>query len=77
PQGEQSSHLLGVISEGRFDSFFKDKSSPLVEKPAGAEAEEKADAPDPALQLDRVIERSPDAARIILFSSNDFMRDQV
>ncbi|MBR9911955.1 MAG: ABC transporter permease [Gammaproteobacteria bacterium] len=88
PEGERGAHLLGVISQGRFDSYFAGQSSPLVAAAADAgadssagnnsEADAGADGESAAgLQLDRVIERSPDSARIILFSSNDFLRDQV
>jgi ABC-2 type transport system permease protein len=86
PQGEQSSQLLAVISAGRFESWFKDKSSPLLteakpEEPTEADAlSDAADAeesvPSPAV-VSGVIARSPESARIILFASNDFLRDEV
>lgn len=84
PFGEQQSQLLGVVSEGRFDSFFAGKASPLLEEteaPLDSEAEATVEgdgaAEDSPLQLGSVIERSSESARIILFSSNDFLRDQV
>lgn len=82
---ETGSQLLGVISEGRFTSYFAGKESPLLtvekttEKAAEGEAEgtgkdeDKSPAP-PAITS--VIEHSADSARIILYSSNDFLRDQ-
>ncbi len=77
PQGEQKSRVLGVISEGQFESFFKGKSSPLLneEKPAEGEAEdEEAEA---EFKLGSVIDRSAESARIILLASNDVLRDRV
>lgn len=79
PQGEQQSHLMGVISEGRFESYFKGKSSPLLESDKNSEAN-ATDAADTDAEItpaiSGVIERSPESARIILFSSNDFLTDQ-
>ena len=84
PEGEQKTHLLGVISQGRFDSYYAGQTSPLVASEDDGIAEEESDEPDeaeeeddPRLQIDSVIERSPESARIILLSSNDFLRDQV
>ncbi|MCK9506275.1 MAG: Gldg family protein [Porticoccaceae bacterium] len=87
PEGERQAYLLSVVSEGRFDSYFAGKPSPLAEQkqsdaddPSQGESEESesdTSEDEKALQLDRVIEHSPESARIILFSSNDFLRDQV
>lgn len=85
PQGDRASQLLGVIASGRFDSYFAGKSSPLL---ASADADKAADnsaakdgvADDekkPQTTVSGVIERSPESARIILFSSNDFLRDDI
>ncbi|GAB4353559.1 MAG: hypothetical protein Kow006_18760 [Gammaproteobacteria bacterium] len=85
PSGEQKPHLLGVIAEGRFDSYFTGKSSPLLEaakaeagkdKSDNASADEKKKEED-AFAVGSVIERSPESARLILFSSGDFLRDRV
>ena len=75
-EGETGSHLLGVISSGRFDSYFAGKSSPLLhqEKPAEQQKSQEKPAND---AVTSVIEHSPDSARIILFASNDFLTDQV
>lgn len=67
-----TSRKLGVIVQGRFDSFFAGKNHPLD---ATAPREDAA-APQP-YDIGPVIERSPESARIVLFSSNDFMDDQV
>ena len=71
--------------EGRFDSFFKDKASPLAAPadPPATEAEAAADdpqsepEPEPEPVVTRVIERSPESARIILFASNSFLGDEM
>jgi ABC-2 type transport system permease protein len=98
PAGEgRGRHLLAVVVGGRFDSYFKDKPSPLAGV-AAAEAEgedaEGEDATEPAQAAEagepqndeeaaeenepvitRVIERSPESARIILFASSSFLTD--
>ena len=81
--------LLGVLVEGRFDSPFRGQPSPLVEAARRAQAErDKAAAgqeaggaaadPDtgkPESVLGKVLERSPESARIILLASNTFLAD--
>jgi ABC-2 type transport system permease protein len=57
-------HKLGVMLQGRFDSYFSSRPPPE----AGAQAD-----PGPT----GLLQRSPEAARIVLYSSNDFMDDQV
>jgi len=86
---ETGPQLLGLISEGRFTSYFAGKASPLLasddstdgETTAaedGAEGNETEATPEATTQptVSGVIEHSPDSARIILYSSNDFLRDQ-
>lgn len=84
PEGDQASHLLAAVTQGRFDSFYKDKASPLIEKPQESdeteselEANDTSDDKEQQLQIDSVIERSPESARIIVFSSNEFLSDQI
>lgn len=79
PSGERGEQLLGVILEGRFDSWFADRQSPLLAGDA-AEAEETTEdqtAEDKPFTASSVIRQSPESARLILFSSNDFASDQV
>ncbi|MDH5353612.1 MAG: Gldg family protein [Gammaproteobacteria bacterium] len=81
PGDERGSYLLGLVSAGRFDSFFAGKESPLlaeIESDADAKADELNESEseqNPAISA--VIEKSSNAARIILFSSNDFLNDQI
>jgi ABC-2 type transport system permease protein len=81
PEGETGRHLVGVISQGRFESFFADRESPLLEKKEEQEAdgETETQSPDEPEQdtLVGVIRHSPESARIILYSSSDFLQDMV
>ncbi len=73
---QRGAQLLAVAVEGRFDSYFKDKPSPLItheeEADAAAEPAEGAEKESP---ITRVIDRSPESARIILFASRSFLTD--
>lgn len=84
PEGTQQRHLVGVSVQGSFDSYFKDKVSPLVEAARAKKEEANQEEPlsaeeqeEEKLSLDAVIKRSPDSARIIVFSSNDLLRDPI
>lgn len=82
PSGDKGRHLLGVISQGRFNSYFAGQDSPLlVSSVETSESEASAsDSHDRANETDTfggVIEHSPESSRIILFSSNDFLSDEV
>ncbi|HEX5056207.1 MAG TPA: Gldg family protein [Gammaproteobacteria bacterium] len=65
PEGKQ---LLAAAVEGQFESYFKGKESPLTKAGAGS---------DNKLALGRIIEKSPDSSRIILFGSTGFISDQI
>ena len=61
------------------------QSSPIIapeeedtaEQEQPDEAGDTEDEDDTSLLIDSVIEHSPESARIILFSSSDFLRDRV
>jgi ABC-2 type transport system permease protein len=81
---EQGEKLLAVVVEGRFDSFFRDQPSPLaaqeeeeavVSEEEDEETQESETAEKPVIT--RVIDRSPESARIILFASNSFLTDEM
>ncbi|HIE07376.1 MAG TPA: ABC transporter permease [Desulfarculaceae bacterium] len=81
---ETGSKLLAVMVEGRFLSYFKDKPFPLAEEkekkssPTDDKAKsEKASEDEKPPVIDRLIERSSESARIILFASNSFLSDTV
>ena len=83
PEGEVGSQLLGVLVEGRFESYFEE--SPLLEVPAdepndepdaaGDDAESEEDTDDVGT-VTTVIERSPESARLIVLGSSGFLSDQ-
>ncbi|HSC66119.1 MAG TPA: Gldg family protein [Cellvibrio sp.] len=78
--GEQKSHLLSVIAQGRFDSFFAGKESPLFQQEGAARSTDGNSAEKnqaSTTMVGGVIQHSVDSARIILFSSNDFLSDPV
>lgn len=60
---------LGVMIQGRLNSFFSDRPRPERNDEAAAQV---ADSFTGSL-----LQRSPESARIVLYSSNDFMDDQV
>lgn len=66
---DKKSHVLAIATEGKFDSYFKGKESPLKQTDANAD-KQKAD-------IVNVIEKSTDSARIILYSSNTFLSDEM
>lgn len=69
---ERGAQLLAVALEGRFESFYKDKDSPLAaaETDAGENAEEQT-------TVTGVISRSPESARLVVIASNTFASDAV
>jgi ABC-2 type transport system permease protein len=72
PVGDNlGSKLLAVSVEGSFGSYYQGKASPLLT----SEAEELTG--QQTLKLNRVIEKSPESARLILFASNSFLSDDV
>jgi ABC-2 type transport system permease protein len=71
PVGEaKQSYLLGAAIQGAFDSYFKDKPSPLAEG-EGAEGEGATEA------AAGTIESSPETARLVVFGSAAFLDDIV
>ncbi|MGD8416840.1 MAG: Gldg family protein [Pseudomonadales bacterium] len=86
PEGDQGAEPLAVMVEGRFDSAFAGKRSPLLDEPdkegdikdkqKDAESDD-ADADNGMGVVSSVIDRSPESARIILFASNTFLADQI
>jgi ABC-2 type transport system permease protein len=91
PQGQETGRqLLAALVEGPFDSAFKGHPSPLIEEARQQQAERErqakenkegnaepqADPPNASPEvLGKVLERSPNSARIILLASNTFLAD--
>ena len=72
-------YTLAASVQGRFESWFKGKKSPLVaDKQADKDKKGKNSAADKnkADTIAAVVEHSPDATRLIVFSSADFLSDQ-
>jgi ABC-2 type transport system permease protein len=86
---ERGRQLLAVVVEGRFTSWFKGKPSPVAKSeetatktdptapgmPGGDAQHEDATKADQKPLISRVIEHSPESARLILFASNTFLTD--
>lgn len=89
-EGKLQKQLVGVASEGVFTSYFAGQSSPLLsdtndnqssllDKESATEEhrdEPAADSNQVTVRDTTVIEKSPASSRIVLYSSNDFLRDQ-
>jgi ABC-2 type transport system permease protein len=74
---DRGEKLLGVAVQGRFSSYFKGKVSPLLKTDASRQDKpEQTSGRDAPVQVTGVIDRAPESARIILFSSGDFLADQ-
>ena len=74
PEGEVGSRLLGVGLQGRFESYFKGQTSPLLESdPRDEEAEEGEEEQD---VFTSVVDRSPESARLFVLASNGLFADQ-
>jgi len=71
----QEPHTLAVAVRGGFESYFKDKPSPLLE--GGSTEEEGEAAVQPEGPVTGTIERSPDSARLVVFGSAAFLDDVV
>jgi ABC-2 type transport system permease protein len=81
PEGERSAALVGVLIEGSFASLFADRANPLLARDekdddTAQDADEANSTDEGAGVISGVIDRSPESARIFVFSSNDFLSDQ-
>ncbi len=77
PAAERNAELLGVAVQGRFDSYFAGQQSPLLKQEDKDDSKKSKDKNEkPVQQAVSVIDRSPESARIVLFSSADFVSDQ-
>ena len=73
-EGEQSSHMVAALLQGRFSSYYQGKDSPPLN--SQNPLEESEDQEPPTLKVESVIERAPESARLLVFASNDFVADQ-
>lgn len=80
PQGERGPQTLGVLTQGRFESYFAARPSPLLADESSAQNDASIateTVPDNPATISGVIEKSAESARLIVFSSNEFLADQV
>ncbi len=84
--GDRAARTLAIAVEGGFNSYFKDKPSPLLAaarsipsaEASAVDAKNSAGGPSSrSLPAASVIEKSPPSARIILVGSNAFATDTV
>jgi ABC-2 type transport system permease protein len=85
--GERKPRVLAVALEGRFDSFYRGKDSPLAKAAAEEKKDDKKETPGQPPQKDQpkdqakdqaptsVIEASPESAKLVLVASNSFATD--
>ncbi len=76
-EGERASQTLAVAVRGSFESYFKDKPSPLAQPAEAAATAEGTPTPTPAPQTSGVVESSPDTARLVVIGSSEFLTDIV
>ena len=82
PAAERGRQTLAVAIEGRFESFFAGKDSPLLEDEGSKDETHESGSPKAKSEnggapvIASIIEKSPESARIILFASDEFLTDQ-
>jgi ABC-2 type transport system permease protein len=77
-EGTQQSYPLAVAVQGSFDSYFRDKASPLSET-AAEDGDSMLESEGPAEDTSGVgtIDRSPDTSRLVVIGSAEFLNDFV
>lgn len=70
--GPRGPHLLAVALQGRFDSYYAGKPSPLV---ASGKADPQGGAAAAASLPAGVIDKSPPSAKLVVIASNAFASD--
>lgn len=76
PGDETGRRLLAVAVEGRFDSYFAGRPSPLAAPPEGGEQDDEDAEPETApSEIAPIVEVSPPSARLILIGSASFLTD--
>ena len=77
PVGEdRAPQLLAAVVEGRFDSYFGGRDSPLLAAAEEFASPEEDAAAGDAPTISRVIDKSPESARLVVFASNAFLSDE-
>jgi ABC-2 type transport system permease protein len=86
--GEEQAYQIAAVIEGTFESYFKDKKSPLAQEPKADETDEgskseesqeggadKEEEKEKEIQRG-IIDKSPESSRIFVIASNEFLEDQ-
>jgi ABC-2 type transport system permease protein len=77
-EGEQGSRVLAVAIQGRFESYFKGKPSPLEATGVPTDTTQLQMQPQqPEQPTFGTIEQSPETARLIVIGSAEFLNDIV
>ncbi|MFN8596501.1 MAG: Gldg family protein [Anaerolineae bacterium] len=80
-EGERRSYPLAVSVTGVFDSYFKGKSSPLLQADQNAASNpgqpNAAPTATPAPQTSSLIDSSPETARLVVVGSGEFVDDLI
>lgn len=76
-EGDQQKYPLAVAMRGQFESFFKDKTSPLAEseEASGEVAAETPEGEEETALDFGIIEKSPENARLVAIGSGEFVND--
>ena len=78
---DRNEYTLAATSKGRFESYFKDKESPLLPENSKAEEDSEktgdASAAGEGIVYGSVIQSSSDSACLVVIGSNNFAEDMV
>ncbi|MFM2483043.1 Gldg family protein [Celerinatantimonas sp. YJH-8] len=77
PDSATQASTLGVMLQGRFNSYFAGKASPLLQATDHPSDPHAATVKKAPTQIGSVLQQSADSARLIVFSSPSMARDQV
>lgn len=73
---DQKSHVLAAALTGKFQSFFKEKDSPLYTAATAQASDSEEAAADSLGAVNSVIGHSAESARLIVIGSIEFVTDQ-
>lgn len=74
-EGEQKSRILTVSLKGSFESYFKDKPSPLFEEEGKDPGNKKKEKDKPPVVS--TVTLSPDSSRLVVMGSAEFLNDTI
>ena len=77
PGQELTSHILAAVVKGSFESYFKDKPSPLLTEETEQETDDPSGDENETAPLTNMIETSPDSSRLAVVGSGEFLNDNL